>query len=81
MAEKSVERQFVLCIKSDDCEDIERRKVYQVIPDEEAAKGYIRVIDESGEDYLYPDPICSSSTAPRRRTAIVTAGRTIYWHF
>jgi len=30
-------------------------KIYQVLPDEEAARdGDIRVIDESGEDYLYP---------------------------
>jgi hypothetical protein len=34
---------------------LEKRKVYQVIPDEEAEKeGYLRVMDESGEDYLYP---------------------------
>jgi hypothetical protein len=46
---------FVLCIENKDCEDLEKRKIYQVLPDEEAAKeGYIRVIDESGEDYLYP---------------------------
>ncbi|MFQ5823200.1 MAG: hypothetical protein ACE5JB_04010 [bacterium] len=45
---------FVVCIT--DCEpDLERRKVYQVLPDESAAKdNYVRVIDESGEDYLYP---------------------------
>ena len=46
---------FVLCVKNKDCEDLERRKIYQMLPDEEAEKdGYIRVIDESGEDYLYP---------------------------
>ena len=46
---------FVLCIRNEDCEDLEPRKVYHVIPDERAAAdGYIRVIDESGEDYLYP---------------------------
>ena len=34
---------------------MEKRKIYQVLPDEEAEKeGYLRVIDESGEDYLYP---------------------------
>ena len=34
---------------------LETRKLYQVVPDEEAAKeGYLRVIDESREDYLYP---------------------------
>ena len=47
--------QFVVCIKNEDCEDLELRKVYQALPDKEAAEdGYIRVIDESGEDYLYP---------------------------
>ncbi len=48
------EIRFAICIT--DCEpDLERRKVYQVLPDESAAKdNYIRVIDESGEDYLYP---------------------------
>jgi len=46
---------FVLCIENKDCEDLEKRKIYQALPDEEAEKeGYIRVIDESGEDYLYP---------------------------
>ena len=46
---------FVLCIRNDGCDDLELRKVYQVITDPvAAADGYIRVIDESGEDYLYP---------------------------
>lgn len=34
---------------------LELHKIYQVLPDEDAAQdGDIRVIDESGEDYLYP---------------------------
>ena len=46
---------FVICIRNEECEDLEPRKLYQVLPDEDAAAdGYIRVIDESGEDYLYP---------------------------
>ena len=49
------ERQFILCIKNDGCEDLEIRKIYEVLPDENAAKDdYVRIIDESGEDYLYP---------------------------
>jgi hypothetical protein len=49
------EQVFALCIENRDCEDLEKRKIYQVIPDEESEKeGYLRVIDESGEDYLYP---------------------------
>jgi len=46
---------FVLCLRNDDCIDLEVRKVYPVLPDAVAAKdGYLRVVDESGEDYLYP---------------------------
>lgn len=47
---------YVLCIENKDCDDLEKRKVYQILSDEEASKeGYLRVIDESGEDYLYPE--------------------------
>jgi len=47
---------FALCIDNKDCEDLEKRKIYQVLPDDKAGKeGYLRVIDESGEDYLYPE--------------------------
>jgi len=46
---------FVLCIQNDGADDLEPRKVYQVLPDRVAAReGHMRVIDESGEDYLYP---------------------------
>ena len=56
MAKKKMEQTFALCIENKDCEDLERRKIYQMLPDDEAkAEGYLRVIDESGEDYLYPE--------------------------
>jgi hypothetical protein len=55
MKRRKAEPRFVICIRNEDCEDLEPRKVYRVLPDEAAAEdGYIRVIDESGEDYLYP---------------------------
>lgn len=55
MKRSKSEPRFVVCVENDDCEDLEPRKIYQVLPDEAAAQdGYIRVIDESGEDYLYP---------------------------
>jgi hypothetical protein len=54
MKKPSVE--LALCVKNDDCDDLERRQIYPLLPDEEAAKkGYLRVVDESGEDYLYPE--------------------------
>lgn len=47
---------FVLCIKNDSYEaSLELRKIYLVVKDAGTrSKGLIRVIDESGEDYLYP---------------------------
>lgn len=51
---KAVAR-FVLCVRNDGSEDLEPRKVYQTLLDRTADReGYLRVIDESGEDYLYP---------------------------
>src|SRR6476619_7189322 len=44
-----------LCLKNRGCGDLEPRKLYRILPDKKAtAEGYLRVIDESGEDYLYP---------------------------
>ena len=55
MKSKKIEARFVVCVRNEDCEDLEVRKIYQVLTDEAAAEdGYIRVVDESGEDYLYP---------------------------
>ncbi|OGQ84422.1 MAG: hypothetical protein A3F90_18235 [Deltaproteobacteria bacterium RIFCSPLOWO2_12_FULL_60_19] len=52
---KRQKRHFVICVRNHEAEDLEPRKVYRVLPDARAAKdGLIRVIDESGEDYLYP---------------------------
>ncbi len=48
--------EFVVCINNDDYPaSLELHKIYRVVPDEDAAAdGDTRVIDESGEDYLYP---------------------------
>ena len=47
---------FAVCINNTDYPaSLELHKIYQVLPDEEATRyGDIRVMDESGEDYLYP---------------------------
>jgi len=56
MAKESEEQSFALCIENKECEDLEKRKIYRVLPDDGAAKeGYLRIIDEFGEDYLYPE--------------------------
>lgn len=55
MNDKTKEPAFVVCIESDESEDLEVRKLYQVVRDDAAAEdGLLRIVDESGEDYLYP---------------------------
>ena len=51
--------QFVICVRNDDYPaSLDLRKIYRVVEDEDSqVKGFLRVIDESGEDYLYP-PEC-----------------------
>lgn len=52
---KAPTRHFAVCIKNTGYPaSLELHKIYQVIPDDAAADGDIRIIDESGEDYLYP---------------------------
>lgn len=47
---------FAICTSNPDCEDLQLLKVYRILPDRTATtEGYVRVIDDSGEDYLYPD--------------------------
>jgi hypothetical protein len=76
---KRTDPRFVVCVKNKDyAASLELRKLYQVVSDETAAKvRQIRVIDESGEDYLYPDDYFvavqlpqSAEKAVRRATAV-----------
>jgi hypothetical protein len=54
--QKKKEPGFVVCLKNRGYEaSLERNKIYPSIPDPDAEQdGDIRVVDESGEDYLYP---------------------------
>ncbi|MCA1634532.1 MAG: hypothetical protein LC802_12780 [Acidobacteria bacterium] len=46
---------FAVCVRSHDLDVLTPRMIYQVLPDESAAKSnYVRVVDNEGEDYLYP---------------------------
>jgi len=48
-------RQFAICVRTDDPDLLTPRRVYEVLPDKSAAKSqHLRVIDNEGEDYLYP---------------------------
>lgn len=55
MTQTKQRTKFALCIENRDCDDLQKGKVYQVLPDDAAAQeDYWRIVDESGEDYLYP---------------------------
>ena len=51
----NTQKKYALCINNKDYEaSLIPRKIYEIIPDERAKKDdFVRVIDESGEDYLY----------------------------
>ena len=67
---------LVICVKNDGYDvSLERRKLYVSIADPEAEKhGQLRVIDESGEDYLYPRKFFVAVELPQSvRLAVLTA--------
>jgi len=60
-------RRYALCIDAGEYEDVDlvRRKVYEVWPDPDAElHGQMRVVDESGEDYLFPAEYFQVLTLP-----------------
>ena len=60
-------KKFVVCLKNKGYEvSLEPRKIYQVLPDSDAARHrQLRVIDESGDDYLYPSSYFSPIELPQ----------------
>ena len=55
MTDEAKQPRLAICIQTDDSDLITPRMIYQVLPDDTAAKSdYVRVIDNEGEDYLYP---------------------------
>jgi hypothetical protein len=74
---KSSARSFVVCVENDGYgASLERRKIYLSIPDSGAEKhGLMRVIDESGEDYLYPKALFRPIELPQpvKRAVLASA--------
>jgi hypothetical protein len=69
-------RQLVVCVKNDGyAASLERRKLYLVVGDAAAEKhGLLRIVDESGEDYLYPKVFFRPIALPRSvKNAILAA--------
>ncbi|MGZ8876470.1 MAG: hypothetical protein ACXW1F_08385 [Halobacteriota archaeon] len=56
MEVENSQSQFAVCTDNTAYpDDLTVRTVYQVLPDESAARSnYLRILDETGEDYLYP---------------------------
>ena len=60
-------RRYALCVDAGEYDNVDlvRRKVYEVWPDPDAElHGQIRVVDESGEDYLFPAEYFQMVTLP-----------------
>ncbi|MGH8138549.1 MAG: hypothetical protein ACREVV_10190 [Steroidobacteraceae bacterium] len=69
-------KRLVICLDNSGYEaSLERRKIYVVIPDADAAlHGRIRVVDESGDDYLYPEERFVEAELPQAiRRAVMQA--------
>ena len=68
-------RRFVLCINDGGYpESLERRKFYEALEDIEACReGMLRVIDESGEGYLYSKEMFLETTLPREIEEVLEA--------
>lgn len=79
-AERSARRlrsRYVLCISNQDYPaSLETRKIYLRLPDSDAGKhGLVRVVDESGEDYLYPERYFVSIAVPRAIARALSTNR------
>jgi hypothetical protein len=71
---------FAICIRNDDYPaSLEVWKVYRVLPDLRAEEhGMLRVIDESGEDYLYPESYFVPIQLPKAaREVLLTSSRSL----
>lgn len=64
---------YVLCLDNEGYEaSLVRRKLYRLISDEMASsRGLLRVVDESGEDYLFPATLFSPVQIPAEAAALL----------
>jgi len=76
MNQKSKKLHYVLCVSDKKYPaSLEARKIYQSIADPQAeAHGQIRVIDESGEDYLYPKDLFIPIEVPKEAVRVFARG-------
>jgi hypothetical protein len=68
-------RRFAVCLRNEGYEaSLEKRKIYEVLSDLEAERhDQLRVVDESGEDYLYPESFFAEIELPQPLRRALTA--------
>ena len=66
---------YAVCLSNEGyAASLEPRKLYELLPDENAkARGMLRVVDESGEDYLYPTSMFAPLQLPENLEAALKA--------
>ena len=71
---RETKRRYVICLRNDGAEDLEVRKLYEVIQDAPSAeRRHLRVVDESGEDYLYPEEFFAVVDVPEETERALTS--------
>jgi len=76
MKGNTMKHQFVVCLNNDGfAASLECRKIYETVDDPVAREhGHVRVVDESGEDYLYPSELFVAIEVPQAvETALAQA--------
>ncbi|MCY4156417.1 MAG: hypothetical protein OXF66_03135 [Gammaproteobacteria bacterium] len=76
MTTRTAHPEYVVCVENDGYPvSLELHKIYRTLPDEDAlADGDLRIIDESGEDYLFPAAAFVAITLPERvRSSLLSA--------
>ena len=75
-AKQTQAKQLVVCIKNEGYRaSLEKRKIYVALRDAAAEKhGLLRIVDESGEDYLFPKALFRAIALPQAvRRAVLAA--------
>ncbi len=70
-------RRYVICLRTDGADDLELRKLYEVIHDAASEqRGHLRIVDESGEDYVYPEEFFAAvEVSEETERALASAAR------
>ena len=76
MSEQPTNKKFAVCVKNSDYPaSLELLKIYEILPDDTAEKDHLlRVMDESGEDYLYPADCFLPVNLPQNIIFAITNG-------